>query len=30
MIRAHPEDYDPGFEAIFHRLVEKLDPSANP
>jgi len=30
MIRAHPEDYDPGFEAIFHRLVEKLDPSATP
>jgi tetratricopeptide (TPR) repeat protein len=28
VIRAHPENYDPGFEAIFHRLVEKLDPSA--
>ncbi|HZE60679.1 MAG TPA: SEC-C metal-binding domain-containing protein [Burkholderiales bacterium] len=27
VIRAHPENYDPGFEAIFHRLVEKLDPS---
>jgi tetratricopeptide (TPR) repeat protein len=26
VIRAHPENYDPGFEAIFHRLVEKLDP----
>ena len=30
VIRANPENYDPGFEAIFHRLVEKLDPSANP
>jgi tetratricopeptide (TPR) repeat protein len=28
VIRAHPENYDPGFEAIFHKLVEKLDPSA--
>jgi hypothetical protein len=28
VIRAHPENYDPGFEAIFHRLVEKLNPSA--
>jgi hypothetical protein len=27
VIRAHPENYDPDFEAIFHRLVEKLDPS---
>ena len=28
VIRAHPEGCDPGFEAIFRRLVEKLDPSA--
>jgi tetratricopeptide (TPR) repeat protein len=28
VIRVHPENYDPDFEAIFHRLVEKLDPSA--
>jgi tetratricopeptide (TPR) repeat protein len=28
VIRAHPENYDPGFEAIFHRLVERPDPSA--
>lgn len=26
-IRAHPDDYDdPKFEAVFHRLVAKLDP----
>jgi tetratricopeptide (TPR) repeat protein len=26
-IRAHPDDYDdPQFEAVFHRLVAKLDP----
>ena len=28
VIRTHPESYDPGFEAIFHKLVAKLDPSA--
>jgi SEC-C motif len=28
VIRAHPENYDPGFEAIFHRLIAQLDPSA--
>lgn len=28
-IRQHPEQYDdPGLEAIFHRLVDKLDPPA--
>ena len=27
-IRAHPYDYDPQFEAAFHRLVARLDPSA--
>jgi tetratricopeptide (TPR) repeat protein len=27
LIRANPEDYDAGFEDIFHRLVAKLDPS---
>lgn len=26
-IRAHPDDYEPGFEEIFHRLVNRLDPS---
>lgn len=26
-IRAHPDDYDPDFEAVFHRLVAKLDPA---
>jgi tetratricopeptide (TPR) repeat protein len=28
VIRAHPENYDTGFEAIFHKLVARLDPSA--
>jgi hypothetical protein len=27
VIRANPDDYDPDFEAIFHRLVDLLDPS---
>jgi tetratricopeptide (TPR) repeat protein len=27
-IRAHPYDYDPKFEAVFHKLVNRLDPSA--
>jgi tetratricopeptide (TPR) repeat protein len=27
-IRTHPDDYEPGFEAIFHKLVSRLDPSA--
>jgi tetratricopeptide (TPR) repeat protein len=25
-VRAHPNDYDPGFEAVFHKLVDRLDP----
>lgn len=25
-IQAHPHDYDADFEAVFHRLVTKLDP----
>ena len=28
-IRAHPEQYDPDFEATFHRLVARLDPSTS-
>jgi hypothetical protein len=28
-IRAHPEQYDRDFEAVFHRLVAELDPPAN-
>jgi len=28
LIRAHPDDYDPGFEDIFHNLVARLDPPA--
>ena len=27
-IRAHPEQYDPDFEDIFHKLVNRLDPPA--
>jgi len=27
-IRDHADDYEPGFEAIFHKLVSRLDPSA--
>jgi tetratricopeptide (TPR) repeat protein len=25
-IRAHPDNYDPDFEAVFHKLVDRLDP----
>jgi tetratricopeptide (TPR) repeat protein len=25
-VRAHPNDYDPGFEAVFRKLVDRLDP----
>lgn len=25
-IQAHPDDYDADFEAVFHRLITKLDP----
>src|ERR1700730_5389773 len=25
-IRAHPDDYEPDFEAVFHKLVDRLDP----
>jgi tetratricopeptide (TPR) repeat protein len=27
LIRANPDDYDPGFEAVFHKLVARLDPT---
>src|ERR1700730_15707225 len=26
VIRAHPDNYDPNFEAVFHKLVDRLDP----
>ena len=26
VIRDHPDDYDPEFEAVFHKLVDRLDP----
>jgi tetratricopeptide (TPR) repeat protein len=28
VIRQHPDEYDPDFEATFQRLVDRLDPSA--
>ena len=27
-VRNHPDDYEPGFETTFQKLVEKLDPPA--
>lgn len=29
-IRAHADDYDPEFEAVYHRLIERLDPPTAP
>jgi hypothetical protein len=26
-VRAHPDQYEPDFEATFHRLIQKLDPT---
>lgn len=26
VIRDHPDDYDPEFEAVFQKLADKLDP----
>ncbi len=26
MIRDHPDNYDPGFDAVYQQLVDKLDP----
>lgn len=26
-VRTHPDQYEPEFEATFHRLVQKLDPT---
>ena len=28
VIRANPDDYDPGFEAVFHKFVDRLDSPA--
>jgi hypothetical protein len=25
-VRAHPDQYEAGFEDTFHRLIQKLDP----
>ena len=29
VIRDHPDSYDPGFEAVFHKLVDRLEAQAN-
>ena len=29
LIRSHPDDYDPKFEAGFHKLVDRLETQAN-
>ncbi len=29
VIRDHPENYDPGFEAVFQKLVDRLETQAN-
>ena len=26
-VRAHPDQYETGFEDTFHRLIQKLDPA---
>jgi tetratricopeptide (TPR) repeat protein len=30
IIRDHPDSYDPGFDAVYQQLVDKLDPPAEP
>lgn len=30
IIRDHPDDYDPEFEEVFHKLVARLDPPDSP
>jgi tetratricopeptide (TPR) repeat protein len=27
-VRSHPDQYEPGFEDTFHRLIQKLDPAS--
>ena len=29
VIRNHPENYDPAFEAVFQKLVDRLEPEAD-
>jgi predicted TPR repeat methyltransferase len=29
VIRDHPDNYDPGFEAVFQRLIDRLDAQAD-
>ena len=27
-IRNHPDNYDPGFETVFQKLIDRLEPQA--
>jgi tetratricopeptide (TPR) repeat protein len=29
VIRNHPENYDPAFEAVFQKLIDRLEPKAD-
>jgi hypothetical protein len=29
VIRSHPDAYDPAFEAVFQRLIDRLEPKAD-
>ncbi len=29
VIRNHPDNYDPGFEAVFQKLIDRLEPKAD-
>ena len=29
VIRNHPDNYDPGFEAVFQRLIDRIEPKAD-
>jgi len=29
VIRDHPDNYDPGFEAVFQKLIDRLEPGAD-
>ena len=29
VIRDHPDAYDPAFEAVFHKLIDRLEPKAD-
>jgi hypothetical protein len=29
VIRSHPDDYDPAFQAVFQQLIDRLEPKAD-